>query len=268
MKTSLAILLTLLFALSAHSSAETRAFIDQSGRSLEGELISISGEFVTIKRANDGQTFTVKASAFSKADQAYFASKGGLPVASVPATVGPATARTTPTTPASSLSSTASTAPMRIDLKVYPNKNEKAKGGFYDDRIQRVSFRVDIRNGEQQRTLSTAKAVMIAVAKDLEDSVQAQLISKEEFAVDLPPLASKSQETKETKITYDNLYFKYGFKYSGYVCVLKDASGKTVAVTGSTPALERGVEELLKLNVGDIYDRNFKFVENRPVRSL
>ena len=75
--------------------AEKRTFIDQSGRPLEGELVSVAGDNVTIKRTSDGQTFTMKAANFSRADQAYFVSKGGT-----------APAAPAPTAPAPSVGST------------------------------------------------------------------------------------------------------------------------------------------------------------------
>lgn len=78
----------------ASLSAETRTFIDQNGRSLEGELVSTDGEMVTIKRSDDGLIFTVKATSFCKADQDYFVSKGAK--VTKPPTPAPAVARTRP----------------------------------------------------------------------------------------------------------------------------------------------------------------------------
>jgi hypothetical protein len=51
--------------------AELRQFADANGRQLRGELVSLAGDSVTIKR-EDGSMFTLKAAAFSAADQAYF----------------------------------------------------------------------------------------------------------------------------------------------------------------------------------------------------
>jgi hypothetical protein len=245
----------------ASAHAETRTFIDQSGRALEGELLSVSGANVTIKRASDGQTFTVPATTFSKADQAYIAGKGGG------APVAPATLSTPSASPSAPAASSTSTAPFRIELKVYPNKNDKAKGGYYDERIQRISYKIDVRSGEQQRAFESGKVIMFAVAKNLQDSDETQVVVKEEFPLSLKGLGTETLETKETKLSYDNIYYKYGYKYSGYVCVLKDQSGKTVTISGSTPALEKNVDELLKLKVGDVYDKNYKMVENRSLRN-
>jgi hypothetical protein len=261
MKTSRLLVLATFTGLLGSARAETRTFIDQAGRALEGELLGVSGAMVTIKRATDGQTFTVPATTFSRADQAYIAGKGGgVPVA-------PATLATPKGTSSPSAASTSSTAPYRIELKVYPNKNDKAKGGYYDERIQRLSYKIDVRNGEQQRAFDSGKIVMVAVAKNLQDSDETQVIVREEFSVSLKALVAETLETKETKLSYDNIYYKYGYKYSGYVCVLKDQTGKTVTINGSTPALEKNVDELLKLKVGDVYDKSYKLVENRALRS-
>src|SRR6476469_6162494 len=62
----------------AWSDAETHTFIDQSGRALEGELVNVSGPMVTIKRAGDGQMFTMPANSFSKSDQAYIGRKASV----------------------------------------------------------------------------------------------------------------------------------------------------------------------------------------------
>jgi hypothetical protein len=248
----------------AVSHAETRTFIDQTGRALAGELVSVSGTNVTIKRASDGQTFTVPTATFSRADQAYIAGKGGAGPA-VPATAAASSTRSAAVAPATG--SSASTTPFRIDLRVYPNKNDKAKGGYYDERIQRISYKIDLRNGEQQRDFGSGKVIMLAVAKNLQDSGESQLVVREEFPVDLKAMMSQSVETKETKITYDDIYYKYGYKYSGYVCVLKDQAGKTVSISGSTPGLEKGVDDLLKLKVGDVFDKNYKLVESRTIRN-
>ena len=61
--------------LSLNVVAETRVFIDTQGRSLRGELVSVKGDMVTIKR-EDGQTFTLSAASFCPNDNAYFREHG------------------------------------------------------------------------------------------------------------------------------------------------------------------------------------------------
>ncbi|HSI62217.1 MAG TPA: hypothetical protein VLE43_03840 [Candidatus Saccharimonadia bacterium] len=235
-------------------SAESRTFIDQNGRSLEGELVSASGDMVTIKRGSDGLVFTVKAANFSKADQDYFVSKGG----SAPA---PATASSAGTTKPVAASA-AGGPPMRIEAKVYPNKSDRPTNYYFDERTARVGFKVDIKNGEQQRTVN-GKATMMAFAKNLEDSQQFKVISREEFDVTLEPLKTMSHETKEVKLTYDNIAYKYGFKYSGYLLVVKDQTGKVISAVGSSATIEKAADALLKLVADDLFDKNNEKTNNR-----
>jgi hypothetical protein len=82
-RVSLAVIVTFASML-AGFDAEARTFIDQAGRALEGDLVKAEGTMVTIKRASDGQVFTVPATTFSKADQAYIAGKSGGAAPSAP----------------------------------------------------------------------------------------------------------------------------------------------------------------------------------------
>lgn len=53
------------------ASAEEREFTGRDGRVLSGELLSVDGDMVAIRRT-DGATFTLRADAFSLEDQQYF----------------------------------------------------------------------------------------------------------------------------------------------------------------------------------------------------
>jgi len=55
--------------------AEVRTFVDSSGNLIKGELVTVKGPDVTIKREN-GQLITLSAATFSPKDRAYFAAHG------------------------------------------------------------------------------------------------------------------------------------------------------------------------------------------------
>lgn len=260
MKTSTTALVALFFgAILTPLAGETRTFIDQTGRSLEGELVSTNGDMVTIKRISDGVVFTVKAANFSKADQAYFASKGGAAPATAATTTAPAATTVKPVTAVAPPA--ADNRPLRIEAKVYPNKSDRPTNVFFDERTARVGFKVDVRNGEQQRGLKGGKATMMAFAKDLGDGQQSKVISREDFDINLEPLKSMTHETKEVKLSYDNIAYKYGFKYSGYLLVVKDGAGKTITVVGSSPTVEKFADAALKLATDDIFDKSYAKVD-------
>lgn len=162
---------------------------------------------------------------------------------------------------------TSSPSPMRIGVKVWPVRKQKSESGDISDKIQRMSFRVDLRNDERARDLSGGKATVIAFAEDLQDRDESIVILKEEFNVSLDPQKTTTVETKQVKIVYDDKgSFKYGQKYSGYLFVLKDASGDVVNVTGSTPAIVKYAEAALKLKVEDVCDKKFEFVKKGYIR--
>lgn len=61
-----------LFVSAPSAHAEVRTFVDSSGNLIKGELVSVKGPDVTIKREN-GQLITAKTASFSPNDRAYFA---------------------------------------------------------------------------------------------------------------------------------------------------------------------------------------------------
>lgn len=52
---------------------QAREFTDLQGRKLDAELLAVSGNQATLKRASDGRAFTVTTTAFSEADQKFMA---------------------------------------------------------------------------------------------------------------------------------------------------------------------------------------------------
>lgn len=62
--------------------AETRTFTSTAGTTIQGELVSVNGDMVTIKKA-DGQSITTEAANFSAADRAYLQEHGLKPVSAL-----------------------------------------------------------------------------------------------------------------------------------------------------------------------------------------
>lgn len=227
--------------------AETRVFTDTTGRTIRGELAGVNGDFVTIKREADGQTFTVKATNFSKPDMEYFTAHGLKPSA---ATAPTANAAGTP----------ASTAPMRINVKVYSGKQE-TNSKLYYDRDQKLTYKIEVRNTEGKRDLEKAKGTLLVFAKVLRYNDQTQVVGREEFDVDVKALGTFTYEMpKPIRLTYYS-EASYGLRGSGYLVVIKDASGKVVNVTGSSDTAAKNYEAALKLEKNDIFLKDYKFMQ-------
>jgi hypothetical protein len=156
--------------------------------------------------------------------------------------------------------------PTRVDVKVNPIRKQKSQSGDPDDKVQKMSFRIDIKNQASTNAINSAKAVIVAFASDMQDREEMIVLTREEFDVSLDPLKSESFETKQTKIVYDNVGYKYGHKYAGYIFVLKDASGVTLKIDASTPGLTKYAEAGLKLKAEDVCDRKLEFVKKGYLR--
>jgi len=253
MRRSLVLALGMFSAMAVHAG-EIRVFTDNQGRIFRGELESVNGQFVTIKREPDGQTFTLKASNFSPVDMAYFKQHGLKDETPAPATVAK-----TPATPTTAPGTAATDAPLRVSVKVYPKTTERPNGRSNYSKIQKTTYKIELRNDEYKRELGKTHAIIMTFAKVLRTPDQTQVVGREEFNMDALRAAGMStHETEKIVETWYENEFSYGIRYSGYLLVVKDDTGAVVNVSASSETLAKHSEELLKLKPQNLFDHNFK----------
>lgn len=158
------------------------------------------------------------------------------------------------------------TVPLRLETKVNLVKKDRSVGGLVDTRVQYIGHRVDIRNAEQLRAFNGGKAVIMAFAEDVEERNESIVVSREEFDLNIEPLKNTSYETAQTKMKFDNVGYKYGHKYSGYLLVIKDANGATIKVSATTANIAKYATEALLLKPEDVFDKKFKFLKKGYLR--
>ena len=233
--------------------AEVRVFTDNQGRIFRGELESVNGQFVTIKRESDGQTFTLKASNFSPVDMTYFKQHGLKDEASAPAAANGATA------PTSGAATPASNAPMRVSVKVMPKTTERPYGRSSYSKTQKTSYKIELHNDEYKRDLGKMHATIMTFAKVLKTPEDTQVVGREDF--DLAAVRASGTATHESEKVVETWYeneFSYGLRYSGYLLVVKDESGAMLNVSASSETLAKHYEDLLKLKPQNLFDHSFK----------
>lgn len=238
-----------LFLIGAPLHAETRLFTDTSGRSFQGELIKFTAGFVTIKRSSDGQEFTVKANNFSAEDNAYFAQNNAAAQKSTAGT---------------SAAAVASGTPFRLSLKVSTSKSDRiSKGEQFDDKQQVLQLSVDIKNEELKRDLLGANCSIIVLAKQILKPNTFLVVGREEFKVDVPLLKTfHYEQAKPIRLLYDDKNTaQYGYKYYGYICVIKDAGGKVVLSAANPNGNVPYADTALKLCLWDVCNRDMSFLE-------
>ncbi len=235
LRRSLLLVFTACLFSNEQASAEVRIFTDTTGRTIQGELVAVNGDFVTIKRTADQQNFTVKATNFSEADIAFFTKNGLKPTAA-------------PT--ANAAGTPATSAPLRLDVKIYSGKSEKNTRSTYE-KVQKITYKIDIKNTETKRDMPKAHGIIVVLARVLSRDDESQVIGREEFDVELPALKSFTYDMQKP-ITTVHDGDRWGLRASGYVFVLKDTAGKVLNVSGSSENLAKNQENALAMKVNDL----------------
>lgn len=235
-----------------------RTFKSPEGVAIEAEVVLVKDGNVTLRRS-DGRRFTHPLSFFSPEDQAALA-PGAAPAApSVPATPSPSTTsateppRTAPPVPVS-------TRPYLMDVRVSSGKSDRLSQAeyFFDDRLLRLRFSVDITSRETTRELAGAKGTLIVLGKSVVDTRLYGVLGREEFSFDLSLRNPFHFDGKMITTEYDDkgTGSKYGYRYLGYVLVLQDASGAIIRADASPESHSKFAQKALNLKATAVVDKN------------
>lgn len=234
-----------------------RTFKSPEGVAIEAEVVLLKDGNVTLQRS-DGRRFTHPLSFFSPEDQAALA-PGAAPAApSVPATPSPSTTSATEpprTVPPAPLS----TRPYLMDVRVSSGKSDRlSQAEYYDDRLLRLRFAVDITSRETTRELAGAKGTLIVLGKSVVDSRLCGVLGREEFPFDVSLRKPFHFDGKTITTEYDDKgsSSKYGYRYLGYVLVLQDASGAIIRTEASPETYSKLAQKALNLKATAVVDKN------------
>ncbi|MFV0337133.1 MAG: hypothetical protein ACK5LK_02670 [Chthoniobacterales bacterium] len=251
MPTSLCRYLPLLLVLCAYlfllSGAEARVFTDKQGQTVEGEVVGVFGDLVSIKRKDNSQVLRVKFSDFSEKDQQFLQASGMVKDA-----------------PTSDEGSALDGVMPKVDLNVSVKKSDVlSKIEMYDDRLQELRFTVKVINRDLKRGLEKVKGTLLVFARSLINRNVYQVVGKEEFEFELKPLGNFefNMENPITLLYKSRDMTRFGMKYYGYVCLLTDASGRTVEMQTIPSNLKDKLENCIALELYDVCNKDFKFME-------
>ncbi len=209
--------------------AETHQFTDSNGNTIQAEIVSVSGESVTIKR-NDGRSFTTKTSVFSEEDRKFIAAwQKAEALNRIP----------------------------RLEIRINNGKNDRlAKDGDYDNRTAALQFKVSIENEERNFDIVDAKATLLIFGKSVFDSGRLKVMSRESFDLSVPEGATAVLNGEEVVFKYDdNDSAKFGHKYGGYLVVIQNEGGKIIGHKCVPEPMGKYLEAALKLKSGQSCDR-------------
>lgn len=250
----------------ALQAGDTRVFVNQQGLTLEGEVLGVQAGNVNLLRKADQRPVSVTLASLCQEDRAFLADwarRNGSPTTAA-AVPPPATDKKAE--PAKAMQPLPPGVKHKLTGTVQTRKSDRLNGGYSDMRTAKFQMDVVIQSREPARELKDAKATFAVITKNVADTSDFQVLLLESFPVNVPPMGKMDHATPEMKLEYDNLStYRYGYKYQGYVLLVKDAAGQTLVAESSPDDYAKNAERILSLKQGDSIDRQLKQVK-RVVR--
>ena len=212
---------------------EARTFTATDGRTLDAKVLKVNGDSAFLER-NDGRAVTVPLDRLSACDREYLAAwakndaKDRLP---------------------------------RVKVTVDSNKRDSNIRAGYDERRGSFQFKIAIRNEERGFKIENATASLMVLGDYLHTPGETVVMQRADFK-DISIDFGKTFEANAEEVRYE-YYRGYasGQKYSGFIFVLKTATGKIIDITGSTSRLENLADIILKLKQEDHCNKRYQKIK-------
>ena len=149
-----------------------------------------------------------------------------------------------------------------VKTEVMIGRPSKIKGGDFDDKQQVLKPRVKFTNTDVRQNYEGHKATLIIMGASTIDSKIFKVLLKHDFTFSLPIRQFFDEDAPEVMTRYDTTGAKFGFKYDGWILVVKDAQGVLVQVKSTSPAMEKMPTQLDSLKQDACYNRQLKLVND------
>jgi len=211
-----------------------RTFTSTDGKSIEAEVVTVTDTSVVLSRGG-GASVTVPLERLSAPDQAFLKEwvenekKNHIP---------------------------------KVVVRPNPNKREKKQEGAVEneDRQGEFAFEIYLENQERTFEIKGASATLIVLGLYLYNSEEGVVMQRVEFNdIAIPPGKNTQLKGDLVRFEYDDKDIVHGEKYDGYLFVLRNAEGKVIDISGSTPRFENAADAILKLQQDEHFDaKSFK----------
>lgn len=188
-------ILLLLASVTVCDAGKVMSVRDTKGRSIEIELLSVTGESIRFKRLDNAKEFSVAINTFDEDSQ----QKIRKEAATLPAVLPP------------------------LDVDVVIGKRRSKKQSYYVE-DQEISCTVKLKNLSQTIPLPGLTGRVLFVGRNQRTPDAYTILSVQDFPVELKPGESSAAELKSFLTKYDSdnkgLGNVGGYQYSGYLLVL------------------------------------------------
>lgn len=244
-------LLACLFCLPMLAVGDTRFFVSTAGSLLEAEIVSVSGDKVTLRKKDDGGLLTVPRTTLCREDQAHIDAWAASHADAAPAP----SAETAPQAPAGPKFSLTS------NVRSAKSTRGGVDGGY---RTIDLSYNIQVQSREVTRDLKGAKMTVFTFARpaDAGDG-RLYLMQKLEFSLDLKAQGKFEQKTPEVRLSYyQGDAYRDGTREHGYLLVITDSAGGVQHIDSTPEGIQKDAKQVMTLAAPNVLDRSFKALPN------
>jgi len=145
----------------------------------------------------------------------------------------------------------------RVTIDVARNKASRIEGGDFDDKKDRISFKIKFRNGDPNRSFEGLKFELFVFGQSMVDKKAFKLFQRVAQSFSLKPLQEFTFDSPEVVSAWDNTGAIFGEKYKGWYLIVTGPGGE-VLVEKSVTAFLEGTAGLDGLTEGGFYDKKLK----------
>lgn len=239
-------LLFLTLCIAFPALAESRVFVSLAGTLLEAEIVSITGDNVTLKRVSDGQTLVVNRKTLCKEDNRYIESW----MVDHPDQVSAATPAPTGA-PAPKFS-------LACDVQTSKSNRGPPDGG---QRTIEIGYSFHLSNREVQRDLEGARGIVLTLARDAAGrDGDLIVLQKAEFDVAMRAQSKMVHATPRVLLSYYQApSARIGVTNHGYVVFILDAAGNVLLSRSNPVGNTKYLAEIQAIHETPcVIDRDFK----------
>ncbi|MFA7343015.1 MAG: hypothetical protein WC003_01805 [Terrimicrobiaceae bacterium] len=142
----------------------------------------------------------------------------------------------------------------RITVSVARSKSTKVEGGDFDDKRDRISFRIKFNNADPNRPFPGLKFEFYLFGQSLLDPKAVRLLQKYENSSPLRPLEEIEFATPEVTTEWDDTGAIFGEKYKGWYLLVFGAGGELLAEKNTVSFID-DTARLPGTKVGDFYNK-------------
>lgn len=153
-----------------------------------------------------------------------------------------------------------------VTIDVARNKMTRIGGGDYDDKTEKLVFKIKMRNGSTRVNFDNLKVEFFLFGICQEDRKSLKLMQRTTQNVSLPALKEFTYETPEVVSMWDNTDAVFGDKYKGWCMLIYAPTGELLAEK-TVSAFVRNLNRLPTLTQGQYYDNDLNPTVVKPFSS-